>query len=213
MKSTLTPLAAAAISCFASLSSAQSIDFQFGDDTINGDATIGASFKTALNGETIGTSFDLNSIVSGLTINVTPSQSDISITNSGIGIDSAATLSTLGDALTFSFNQAITLDFLDVGGFTGTGGSGQDSLQLLFSNQNPTIALVGGQFHNNSSDTITFSSGNALAANESFTIERVDGSFTIQAFTVTAVPEPNTYALLAGFCALGFVMVRRRSVK
>ena len=28
--------------------------------------------------------------------------------------------------------------------------------------------------------------------------------------TVTAVPEPSTYAALAGLCALGYVMVRRR---
>ena len=32
----------------------------------------------------------------------------------------------------------------------------------------------------------------------------------IAAATVTAVPEPGSYALLAGFCMLGFVMLRRR---
>lgn len=35
-------------------------------------------------------------------------------------------------------------------------------------------------------------------------------AMTISGITVTAVPEPSTYALLAGFVALGLVMVRRR---
>ncbi|MBC2602786.1 PEP-CTERM sorting domain-containing protein [Puniceicoccus vermicola] len=35
----------------------------------------------------------------------------------------------------------------------------------------------------------------------------------IAAASIAAVPEPGTYALLAGFCMLGFVMMRRRSYR
>ncbi|HSH09045.1 MAG TPA: PEP-CTERM sorting domain-containing protein, partial [Oceanipulchritudo sp.] len=39
----------------------------------------------------------------------------------------------------------------------------------------------------------------------------VGGSgFKIGSFEVTAVPEPSTYALIAGFLALGLILVRRR---
>ncbi|MDQ8194905.1 PEP-CTERM sorting domain-containing protein [Coraliomargarita sp. SDUM461004] len=189
--------------------SAQSIDFQFDDDTINGNPSLGASFETAMDGATGATVFDLSSIVAGLNLTVTPSQLGISDTNTGIGIDSGGTLSAAGDALTFSFNKAITLDFLDMGSFTGDGG---DSLLLSFTNSNPEITLNNGDFDNNSSNTITFTEANALAANESFSIAWLDGNFAIEAFTVTIVPEPGTFALLAGTCALGFVMLRRRTL-
>ena len=41
------------------------------------------------------------------------------------------------------------------------------------------------------------------AGSNSFRIDDVTARFTV-------VPEPDTYALLSGFCALGFVMLRRR---
>lgn len=186
------------------------VSFDFDASTINGDAGLGSSFKTTVDGKTTATSFDLSSLIEGLTLTVTPSQSDISNTTNGLGITSGGTLNAAGDALTFSFNKAITLDFLDMGDFTGTGQASEDAVSIIYSNSNPTVTLVGGEFDNNTSDTITFSSGNALAANQPFTINRVDGDFAIEGFTASVVPEPNTYALLSGFCALGFVMLRRR---
>ncbi len=83
-------------------------------------------------------------------------------------------------------------------------------MTISFSNSNPSINLVGGDFDNNTSDTISFSSGTSLAANESFTISWVDGSFTTEAFSVTVIPEPNAYALIAGMLGLTWVMLRRR---
>ena len=186
------------------------LDFSFaGTQSINGDTLAGEAFQAAIDGETSATVFSLDSFVSGLTITVTPSQSDISFTNTGLGLDTGGTLSPSGDAITFSFNQAITFDYLDVDGFTS---GGSDVVTLSYSNSNPTVVLsaASGDFDNNTSDTITFSSNNSLAANESFTLARTDGTFSLAAFTVSAVPEPSSYAILAGMSALGFVVMRRR---
>jgi hypothetical protein len=44
-------------------------------------------------------------------------------------------------------------------------------------------------------------------------LRNLSGDDVVLNGVITVIPEPNTYALLAGFCALGFVMVRRRSMK
>ena len=85
---------------------------------------------------------------------------------------------------------------------------------LSFSNSNPSITIVEADFGDGSANTKNFTTGTSLAANESFTISFVDGNgFTLEGFNVTVVPEPSTYALLSGVCALAFVMLRRRAVK
>ena len=187
------------------------ISFDFtSPDSINGDETLGSNFKTTMDGKTSATVFDLSALLEGLTLTVTPSQSDISITNTGLGIGSGGTLADAGDALTFSFNRDISFTFLDMGKFTGDGAPGDDSVTLSYSNSNPTITLVGGDFDNNSSNTITFTSGNSLLAGESFTLARNDGDFSIEGFNVSVVPEPQLYGALAGLLALGLTVIRRR---
>ncbi|HAV12736.1 MAG TPA: hypothetical protein DCX06_04460 [Opitutae bacterium] len=189
------------------------VSFEFDASTINGNGSLGTAFKNAVDGETTATLFDLSSVIAGLTLTITPSQSDISNTANGLGITSGGTLNTAGDALTFSFNKAITFDFLDMGDFTGEGLAGEDSVSLSYSNANPTISLVGGDFDNDTSDTITFTTGNALIANESFTISRVDGDFAIEGFNITVVPESSAYAMLTGLCALSLIIIRRRHTR
>ncbi|MBC2600701.1 hypothetical protein [Puniceicoccus vermicola] len=184
------------------------ISFDFtSPDSINGDETLGSSFKTTMDGETSATVFDLSALLEGLTLTVTPSQSDISITDTGLGIGSGGTLADAGDALTFSFNRDISFDFLDVGGFTP---GGNDSVIVSYSNSNPSVTLDAGDFDNNTSDTITFSSENSLLAGESFTLARNDGDFSIEGFNVSVVPEPQLYGALAGLLALGLTVIRRR---
>ncbi len=60
-------------------------------------------------------------------------------------------------------------------------------------------------------DGSTFVSGNWT----SFDTDGLEGSAIVSLvnsnFGSYAVPEPNTYALLSGICALGFVMLRRRN--
>ncbi|MFT5905510.1 MAG: hypothetical protein ACI9E1_001108 [Cryomorphaceae bacterium] len=208
-KTILTIAASASIVCTASAAIAVVFEFDTSSNAINGNTVLADAHDTAIDGVTIATPFDLSSLCAGLILTVTPSQDDISYTTTGLGIDTGGTLSAVGDALTFSFNQAITLDFLDIGIFTGTGQVGEDSISLSYSNANPDVNLVGGQFDNNTSDIISFASGNALAAGESFTISRINGDFSLEGFSITVVPEPSSVALL-GLGGLALVLRRRK---
>jgi hypothetical protein len=212
MKTTYALLVTAALTFAAQSLHSQQVTFNFesSSNAINGDTTLADAHDTAIDGTTTATSFDLSSIISGLTLTTTPTGGDISYTNSGLGIDTAGNMDTVGDSIIFQFNRPITFDFIDLGDFTGTGVSGDDELLISFSNSNPSITIVEAAFDNASSNTKSFTTGTSLSANESFTISFVDGNgFTLEGFTVTVVPEPNAYALLAGLCALTSIMLRR----
>jgi hypothetical protein len=206
MKKTILTIAASA-TLVSGASAATPVVFEFNtsSNAINGDLILADAHDDAIDGETTATVFSLESILSGLTITITPSQNDISYTGSGLGINTGGTLSASADALIFSFNRAITFDFLDVGSFTD---GGNDAVSLSYSNSNPTVSLASGEFDNNTSDTIDFTSDNALAANESFTISRDSGSFSIEGFNVTVVPEPSSTILL-GLGGLALILRRR----
>ena len=185
------------------------IDFNFTNSTINGDNTLGTNFKNQVNGQATAT-VDLSTIVAGLTLTVSASQSNISHTANGLGITSGGTLSHSTDALTFRFNQTIKLDSLKMGNFTGTGQPGEDIVSILYSNTNPTITLSDEDFDNKTSNTINFSSDNEVSPLHSFTIRHVDGNFAIEGFGVTVVPENNQYVLLSSLYVLSFTIYRRR---
>ena len=187
------------------------IVFNFTNSTINGNNTLGANFRNDVDGQTAAI-IHLNTIVAGLTLTVTASQSDISNTANGLGITSGGTLNTFGDALQFSFNQMITLDSLKMGDFTGTGQLGEDIVSILYSNTNPSITLSDEDFDDKISNTIVFSSDNSLAPNQLFTIRREDGDFAIEGFGVTIVPENNQYVLLSSLFVLSFSILRRRKI-
>ena len=187
------------------------IDFNFTNSTINGNNTLGTTFKNEVDGQTAAI-IQLNTIVAGLTLTVTASQSDISNTANGLGITSGGTLNTFGDALQFSFNQMITLDSLKMGDFTGTGQPGEDIVSILYSNTNPSITLSDEDFDDKISNTIVFSSDNSLAPNQLFTIRHDDGDFAIEGFGVTIVPENNQYVLLSSLFVLSFSILRRRKI-
>ncbi len=187
------------------------IVFNFTNSTINGNNTLGTNFRNDVDGQTAAI-IHLNTIVAGLTLTVTASQSDISNTANGLGITSGGTLNTFGDALQFSFNQMITLDSLKMGDFTGTGQLGEDIVSILYSNTNPSITLSDEDFDDKISNTIVFSSDNSLAPNQLFTIRREDGDFAIEGFGVTIAPENNQYVLLSSLFVLSFSILRRRKI-
>ncbi|MDB2506208.1 hypothetical protein N9X20_01535 [Opitutales bacterium] len=205
-------LITATLSAIATTSPAPvEIVFNFTNSTINGNNTLGTNFRNDVDGQTAAI-IHLNTIVAGLTLTVTASQSDISNTANGLGITSGGTLNTFGDALQFSFNQMITLDSLKMGDFTGTGQLGEDIVSILYSNTNPSITLSDEDFDDKISNTIVFSSDNSLAPNQLFTIRREDGDFAIEGFGVTIVPENNQYVLLSSLFVLSFSILRRRKI-
>ena len=82
----------------------------------------------------------------------------------------------------------------------------ETDLSIVSSSGNSTVTLAGGStplggtFFNP-----TFTYANTGDVSNSGTFE----DWNLQ-FSTSPVPEPNTYALLAGISALGFVMLRRR---
>lgn len=71
--------------------------------------------------------------------------------------------------------------------------------------QDFTTNIAGGEGYGTLTGLTTDGSGNLV-----ITVTR-SNHVEVGAFTLTAVPEPSSYALLAGCLALGAVMVRRRS--
>lgn len=188
-------------------------EFDTGSPSIGGSGALGSSFRSAVNGNNGPIVFDLGSLFTGLTLTITESQTNISNINAGLGLDTGGTFSAVGDSLEFSFNRPTTLDFLDMGSFTGTGLVGEDAVSISFSNSNPTINLVNGDFDNNGSDTISLTTNNFLSAGESFFVNYVDGDFSLEGFDATVIPEPSTYALIFGGMTLGVVLIWKRRGK
>lgn len=76
-----------------------------------------------------------------------------------------------------------------------------------------TLSIVG-TFSNTSVRFGTTSSGlNAIGQLDKITINGQSATIDSSGYLVSAVPEPSTYAALAGAAILGFVVVRRRNVR
>jgi hypothetical protein len=67
--------------------------------------------------------------------------------------------------------------------------------------------LVGVTTANTDIITFTYTAGTDIG----FAIGTYDNNFAIDNFEITAVPEPATFALLAGIATLGLVLYRRRN--
>lgn len=137
--------------------------------------------------------------------------------NSGtFGVDStlldetAANIDGTGEAITLIFDKNITLNFID---FNSIGGDLSTGTALTIAGT--TYNLFDGVTGLNANDLYTPSSPISVTTSDSIVItgSGASSSFYIQNFNITVVPEPNTYALLAGVSALGFVMMRRRTAK
>jgi hypothetical protein len=110
--------------------------------------------------------------------------------------------------MVFSFNTGGTFQSIDLRYIEES----SNEAQLVFDGGS-TYELNTTTAHGGSDD---FTIGETFTAGQTITLRissaaGVGENFSLESFTV--IPEPNTYALLAGFCALGFVMVRRRSIK
>lgn len=212
MEFTKTLLTAAALSCCASIASAQTT-FTFHNGLTTGGATIGTGLvfdnaagsiqdtqgsftltaEAFLDGVSTGTAF--NGAGTGFGINAT-----------GTGDETQRFDNDLGDeSMVFSFDIGGTFQSIDLR-YVSTA---LHEAQLIFDG--------GGTYELN--NTTALSGSDDFTINETFTADQqitlrisnnaaVGENFSLESFTV--VPEPNTYALLSGFCALGFVMLRRR---
>lgn len=220
MKIIQTVLTAAALSCFAYSASAQSVTLDFKGNTVTGGTLVltepgsGATndFKGDRFDELTSASFQIQSIPSIGTLDVTASAllDDLNVTGSGLqdgsnGYDGAE------EGTSFVFNQDVTITAMDWESFTT---AGNDSVTLSSGATNigtfPEETVTGStDFSNTNPSTMSIE----VSAGDAFTLTYDSGTFYLESITFTVVPEPGTYALLSGICALGFVMIRRRSMK
>ncbi len=97
--------------------------------------------------------------------------------------------------MTFSFNQNV--DFV--------------SIELTEFGADEAFLTIAGITTIIGSNSFIFASGTTLAANTDATFGFHSGNgFELASLVVAVVPEPRTYALLSGCCALAAVMLRRR---
>jgi hypothetical protein len=112
----------------------------------------------------------------------------------------------VGEGWYASFDQDIIFDSLVLGSFGGSG-SGRDVFRLTIMDGSNSGA---GQVFNPDSAAITI--GASVAAGTVLRFENIGGTneIRIESVTVTAVPEPSAYALLAGMLVLATVASRRK---
>jgi hypothetical protein len=126
----------------------------------------------------------------------------------GIGNDQ---IDGTSEIVTITFDKAIEFNFIDFG---GVGSTISDGAKLTIAGVS-TDLFTGVTGFSGSSDTYTPSSPIEIAIGQSIGVtgSSATSSFDIQTINVSIVPEPNTYALIAGMFALVSVMFQRRSKK
>jgi hypothetical protein len=170
--------------------------FTFGNNTDAGQAQ--EDLDDLVSGSTISGGLTLTATASSGTFNSTAT--------GGFGInamssDDITNLFDYGptdgaDFMTFSFDQNVDFISIELTNF------GADNAFLTIAGTTTTIG----------SGSFVFAPGTTLAANTDATFGFQSGNgFELASLAVMSVPEPLTYALLSGCCALAVVMLRRRS--
>jgi hypothetical protein len=201
MKLTQTLLTAAALSCFAYSASAAVTFNPTGTSAFDGESSI-----TVL----------LSDLDTGFTANITLTAGGGTF-NSNVGDFGIDGVSGANDeidgtveSITITFSENIEFNFIDLG---GVGSEAADGASLTVAGS--TISLFSGvSGFNGTTDIYTAPSPiTVLTGSDSIVLTGTSATsiFDMEGINITVVPEPGTYALLAGICALGYVMTRRRS--
>lgn len=147
--------------------------------------------------------------VAGLTLTVhaitgNGTGSELSATGKSLGIDAGAGGddrvafdASFNEAVTFSFNQAVSISQLDFSDFDNGDVFEFGSTVITFADLTAT-----------NSDVYDYSSPLLLAANEQFTIRATSGTVGIETMDLTVVPEPSSSALL-GLGGLALILRHR----
>jgi hypothetical protein len=140
------------------------------------------------------------------------------LTNEGFGPDDVTGDDTDSfdgaESMVFSFDTDGTFNSIDFALLGGTGHEGETAT-LSFAGGS-TFDLLDAAFPTSSisASTNDLFEGidESFTAGQQITLSITAGNgWTLENFTTTAVPEPGSYALLAGFASLGFIMLRRRN--
>ena len=204
MKLNQTLLLAAAVSCLASIASAD-VTFTFADQAATFD-----SFTSVDVTVTDVTSTLMTVAATGGTLN--SNSGDFGVDGSEAG-EISDFIDGIAESITLTFSTEVIFNFIDLAGVgPATDTFDHASITIAGSQLNLTTGVDG---FNGTTDVYTPSSPITLAIGESIILTGTSStaSFELEGINLTIVPEPGTYALLSGFCALAFVMFRRRSVK
>jgi len=119
----------------------------------------------------------------------------------GSSLFESASLASFQPALKiFSDDGASVIAYSTVWAFEGGDGTGTDTNTQSIDLAN---VVIGGSL--TASGVVIASAGSAFDLNGT-----ANPSFLSPSLEISAVPEPSTFAALAGLCALGAVMLRRR---
>jgi hypothetical protein len=157
--------------------------------------------------------FEIQSIPIYGTLTVTANSliGDLNVTEDGLA-DGGSGYNASGEGTSFTFSQDVTITGFDFAAFTT---AGSDSIELsigassLGTFSDGTVIAGVADFTNTNAVIASID----VSAGQVFSLARQDGSFHLQTLSFTVVPEPGTFALLAGFSALASVMFRRRALK
>jgi hypothetical protein len=207
-------LSVAALSCIASFASAQTT-FVFDDGSSTGAAGLALeAFAAGIDGASMSLNTSGTYAQGGFTLSAGTDFGTFNLTNSGFGPNDTVSEDDTdffdgSESMVFSFDTAGTFSSIDFASLDDApetailsfaGGNTFNLLDGITSD----IAVSGNDFFDSINESFT--------AGQLITLSISGGNgWTLESLTV--VPEPGTYALLAGFSALAFIMLRRRSVK
>lgn len=209
----ITLICAFSLSLLFSSLSAQSITLDFENDTVAGGTLVllesgtGATDSFASNrfDEKTSAAFEIQGITSIGTLGVTASAliDDINVTGSGLQ-DGSSGYNEAGEGTSFVFSKDVIITSLDWVSFTAdtvTLSSGMTTLGTF-----TTGTIIGStDFTNSNPATMNI----AVSAGDAFTIKYGSDTFYLGQLGLTAVPEPSSYTIFAGFIALALAVNRR----
>jgi hypothetical protein len=156
--------------------------------------------------EQTSASFEIQNISGIGTLGVTASAlvDDLNVTGSGLQ-DGSSGYGVAGEGTSFVFDKPLTITAMDWGSFTS------DEVSLSVGSTNigtfTTGTVVGS---NDFTGTNPASLDVFVPVGQAFTLTHVSGDFFLESMSVSVIPEPGTYGLIAGLAGLGLLIYRRR---